>query len=236
MPLAKFYYFRRFDLLLLALVLLGSAGVTTAQAQPQADIPVTVHDFGQVREDMALNHTFIIRNLGNQELKILADDGYKGDYFGGSVAISGEYMIVNTHCDDDNGTNSGAAYIYHKNTFEVSTASFLDDYAKEYLVFQVAKDPFINNLTTKADLEGKIKFEVYGLEQDISENLEIVKLWWKLTRENCNIYPIIIQLLTHSQRASRTTLNRTNQSKNHQRQIDIPTFPFPTSWRFFIVR
>jgi hypothetical protein len=74
MPLGKFYYFQRFDWLLLAAVLLGLAGVCTAQAQPQADIPVTVHDFGQVREDMALNHTFIIRNLGDKELKILEVD------------------------------------------------------------------------------------------------------------------------------------------------------------------
>jgi hypothetical protein len=74
MPLTKFYYFRRFDWLLIALVLLGPAGVFPAQAQPQADIPVTVHDFGQVREDMALNHTFIIKNLGDKELKILEVD------------------------------------------------------------------------------------------------------------------------------------------------------------------
>ncbi len=44
--------------------------------------------------------------------KILASDGAAEDWFGRSVSISGEYVIVGASCDDDKGTNSGSAYIF----------------------------------------------------------------------------------------------------------------------------
>jgi hypothetical protein len=77
MSFYKLGFFGKFGWLLLPLVLLnlpGTTGVSPAQAQPRADIPVTLHDFGQVREDMALNHTFIIKNSGDKDLKILEVD------------------------------------------------------------------------------------------------------------------------------------------------------------------
>ena len=46
--------------------------------------------------------------------KLLASDGAYMDYFGTSVSISGDNVIVGAHQDDDNGTNSGSAYIYTK--------------------------------------------------------------------------------------------------------------------------
>ena len=48
--------------------------------------------------------------------KLLASDGAAGDAFGGSVSISGaagnETAIVGALGDDDNGTNSGSAYLF----------------------------------------------------------------------------------------------------------------------------
>jgi hypothetical protein len=66
--------FRGAALILLFLLLLTPAGVSPVQAQPRVEVPVTVHDFGQVREDMALNYPFIVRNTGDQDLKILEVD------------------------------------------------------------------------------------------------------------------------------------------------------------------
>ncbi|MHC5113591.1 MAG: FG-GAP repeat protein [Planctomycetota bacterium] len=43
---------------------------------------------------------------------ILAADASAGDRFGGSIAISGPTLIVGAHEDDDNGSNSGSAYLY----------------------------------------------------------------------------------------------------------------------------
>ena len=47
-----------------------------------------------------------------QETKLLASDGASNDYFGISVATSGDTVVVGAHHDDDNGNDSGSAYIY----------------------------------------------------------------------------------------------------------------------------
>jgi len=44
--------------------------------------------------------------------KLLASDGAEGDRFGFSVSIDGGYAIVGSPWDDDNGQNSGSAYIF----------------------------------------------------------------------------------------------------------------------------
>ncbi|MCP4050914.1 MAG: hypothetical protein GY730_09445 [bacterium] len=48
------------------------------------------------------------------ETKLIANDGVAGHIFGYSVSISGDKAIVGTRYDNDNGTHSGAAYIYEK--------------------------------------------------------------------------------------------------------------------------
>jgi len=48
------------------------------------------------------------------ETKILPSDGAEDDYFSYIVSISGDYAIVGNIKDDDNGTDSGSAYIYKK--------------------------------------------------------------------------------------------------------------------------
>ena len=53
---------------------------------------------------------------GNQVHKLLPSDGTSNDYFGYSVAISGNYAIVGAYGDDDNGSNSGSAYIFNVQT------------------------------------------------------------------------------------------------------------------------
>ncbi len=51
-------------------------------------------------------------DLGDQLFKLLADDGAAGDQFGISVAISRDTAIVGERFDDDNGIDSGSAYLY----------------------------------------------------------------------------------------------------------------------------
>ena len=43
-----------------------------------------------------------------------ASDGGANDFFGTSVAINGDYAIVGAPNDDDNGSDSGTAYIYQR--------------------------------------------------------------------------------------------------------------------------
>jgi hypothetical protein len=50
-----------------------------------------------------------------QVKKLLASDGEARDYFGASVSISGEFVVVGAWCDDDDGDLSGSAYIFSQN-------------------------------------------------------------------------------------------------------------------------
>ena len=54
----------------------------------------------------------------NEEAKIIASDVEYGDSFGWSVSIDGDYAIIGSVLDDDNGYDSGAAYIFGKNIQE----------------------------------------------------------------------------------------------------------------------
>ncbi|MFV2068166.1 MAG: S8 family serine peptidase, partial [Pirellulales bacterium] len=47
-----------------------------------------------------------------QRTKIIADDAQASDYFGYSVAISGNTIVVGAHYEDERGGDAGAAYIF----------------------------------------------------------------------------------------------------------------------------
>jgi hypothetical protein len=49
-----------------------------------------------------------------QQAKLTAADGADTDRFGYSVSISGDYVVVGAQLDDDNGSNSGSAYIFNR--------------------------------------------------------------------------------------------------------------------------
>ena len=51
-------------------------------------------------------------DLGDQLFKLLPNDGAAQDWFGFSVAISGTMVIVSAPADDDNGPDSGPAYLF----------------------------------------------------------------------------------------------------------------------------
>ena len=48
------------------------------------------------------------------EFKITAGDAAADDLFGEVAAISGDYAVVGAFLDDDNGFNSGSAYIFKR--------------------------------------------------------------------------------------------------------------------------
>jgi len=71
--------------------------------------------------------------------KLLASDGASYDYFGNSVAISGNYAIVGARYDDDNGSNSGSAYIFNVTTgAELHKLTASDGAADDYFGESVA--------------------------------------------------------------------------------------------------
>ena len=47
-----------------------------------------------------------------EQQKLTASDGATGDRFGYSVSIDGDTAVIGARYDDDNGSNSGSAYVY----------------------------------------------------------------------------------------------------------------------------
>ena len=62
-----------------------------------------------------------------QIAKLLPDDGAEGDIFGISVAVSGATAIVGAMRDDDNGFNSGSAYLFDTTTGDQIAKLLPDD-------------------------------------------------------------------------------------------------------------
>ncbi len=74
--------------------------------------------YGDDDNGLTSGSAYIFERSGNnwtQQAKIIANDGVDGDRFGNSVAISGDYAIIGTEKDDDNGNESGSAYIFVRN-------------------------------------------------------------------------------------------------------------------------
>jgi len=55
-----------------------------------------------------------------EQAKLLPSDGAADDLFGFSVSISGDYAIVGAYLDDDNGEDSGSAYVFEKRVSDLS--------------------------------------------------------------------------------------------------------------------
>ncbi len=88
------------------------------------------------------------RNQGGTEnwgqvTKLLASDGEEGDFFG-SVAISGNTMVVGANLDNDNGFDSGSAYIFDRdqeginNWGQVTKLLASDGAVEDFFGFEVA--------------------------------------------------------------------------------------------------
>jgi len=76
-----------------------------------------------------------------QEAKLTASDGQAGDRFGGSVSMDGDYAIIGAYYDDDNGSNSGSAYIFKRDGASWSEQAKLtagDGAANDYFGFSVS--------------------------------------------------------------------------------------------------
>ena len=75
------------------------------------------------------------RNNPVQIAKLLPSDGAEGDFFGGSVSISGppgeEIAVVGAISDDENGFQSGSAYLFDTST-GTQIAKLLSDDGEEF--------------------------------------------------------------------------------------------------------
>ncbi len=83
-------------------------------------------------------------NNWGQVKKLTASDGAASDEFGWSVSISGDVAIVGARWDDDNGIDSGSAYIFYRdqgganNWGEVKKLTASDGAAADYFGWSVS--------------------------------------------------------------------------------------------------
>ncbi len=64
---------------------------------------------------------FLVAGVHAAEFKLIASDGATDDQLGYSVAIDGDYAIVGAWMDDDNGDDSGSAYIFKRDGTDMWT-------------------------------------------------------------------------------------------------------------------
>lgn len=60
---------------------------------------------------------FIFENSGGnwtQDEKIVAGDAAAGDRFGSAISLSGDFVVIGAPGDDDNGVDSGSAYVFRR--------------------------------------------------------------------------------------------------------------------------
>ena len=116
-----------------AYVFTRSAGVWTEQQKLTASDGAGANLFGisvAVHGDTAVIGSFFDDDNGSnsgaayvftrsattwtEQAKLTASDGAAGDLFGVSVAVNGDTAVIGARSDDDNGTNSGSAYVFNR--------------------------------------------------------------------------------------------------------------------------
>ena len=72
----------------------------------------------------------------SNEIKITASDGAAEDRFGYSLAVGSDRIVVGSLYDDDNGSNSGSAYIFDLNGNELAKITASDGAANDFFANQ----------------------------------------------------------------------------------------------------
>ena len=75
---------------------------------------------------------------GNELKKLTARDAAPGDQFGSTVAVGSGRIVVGARLDDDNGTDSGSAYIFDLDGNQLSKVTASDGAADDRFGYAVA--------------------------------------------------------------------------------------------------
>ena len=79
-----------------------------------------------------------LTTIPSNENKITASDGAASDYFGQSVAVGSDRIVIGAYQDDDNGSNSGSAYIFDLDGTQLAKITASDAAAGDYFGQSVA--------------------------------------------------------------------------------------------------
>ncbi len=93
-----------------------SVAIGTAMIGPSNTVVAVVGAPNDSDQGANSGSAYIFRLNGPQHTKLIPNDGATADNFGVSVAIDNGIVVVGTPEDDDNGIDSGSAYLFDANT------------------------------------------------------------------------------------------------------------------------
>ena len=82
----------------------------------------------EINSDESPGYAYVFRFDGSswiEEQKLASTDGAVGDFFGMSVSISGDAVLIGAERDDDLGFNSGSAYVFR---FDPDTSQWVQEH------------------------------------------------------------------------------------------------------------
>jgi len=139
-----------------------------------------------------------------EQQKLTASDGAAFDYFGRSVSIFDSYAVIGAHRNDENGTNSGAVYIFHNDGLSIEDEDI--QYSIENLQLNNYPNPFHHETTIKFNIKKNetAVLSIYNIkgQEVISRQLAAGsnEFPWKAENYPSGIYLYVLQ----SNNSSRT--------------------------------
>ena len=152
---------------------------------------------------------YLFRRSGStweQQDKLTASDGAIDDYFGWSGAIDGNTIVVGADGDDDNGSESGSAYIY--SDFALSVDSSPQRLPMATMLYPNFPNPFNAQTVISYDLPKTtcVKINVYDLLGrnittliNTEQNAGYHKVVWNAENVSSGLYFYILQTEDHKE-------------------------------------
>jgi hypothetical protein len=123
----------------------------------------------------------------NKKTKLVASDGAAYHYFGGSVAISGNYAIIGAHRDGDKGSDAGAAYIFERdNNGNWGTAVIGQTYRTEKTKLLASDGACSDYFGISAAISGNYAFVGASKDDDNGEDAGAVYVFERDSNGNWN--------------------------------------------------
>jgi len=102
-----------------------------------SDSKIVIGAYGD-DEDSIPGSAYVYDLDGSNRIKLTASDGFDGNYFGHSVAVSDSKIVIGAFYDSEKGIDSGSAYVYDLDGSNEIKITASDGAINEYFGYSVA--------------------------------------------------------------------------------------------------